>query len=77
MLVWNESVFSHGSGVCHIVHGVGVVIEELCPSPILILCVVLFGTYLDDDEDIRIWWNLHNVLFCKSEFNGFVFNKVF
>ena len=31
----------------------GVVIEELCPSP-LFLCVVPFGMYLDDDEDISI-----------------------
>ena len=31
-----------------------VVIEELCPSPLFILCVVPFGTYLDDDEDISI-----------------------
>ena len=32
----------------------GVVIEELCPSPLLSLCVVPFGMYLDDDEDIDI-----------------------
>ena len=32
----------------------GVVIEELCPSPLLFLCVIPFGTYLDDDEDISI-----------------------
>ena len=32
----------------------GVVIEELCPSPLLLLCVVPFGMYLDDDEDISI-----------------------
>ena len=32
----------------------GVVIEELCPSPLLFLCVVPFGMYLDDDEDIGI-----------------------
>ena len=31
----------------------GVVIEELCPSP-LFLCVIPFGTYLDDDEDIVV-----------------------
>ena len=31
-----------------------VFIEELCPSPLLFLCVVLFGMYLDDDEDISI-----------------------
>ena len=30
----------------------GVVIEELCPSPLLFLCEVPFGTYLDDAEDI-------------------------
>ena len=32
----------------------GVFIEELCPSPLLFLCVVPFGMYLDDDEDISI-----------------------
>ena len=32
----------------------GVVIEELCPSPLLFLCVVPFGMNLDDDEDISI-----------------------
>ena len=34
----------------------GVFIEELCPSPLLFLCVVPFGMYLDDDEDIGILW---------------------
>ena len=32
----------------------GVVIEELCPSPLLFLCVRPFGMYLDNDEDISI-----------------------
>ena len=32
----------------------GVFIEELYPSPLLFLCVVPFGMYLDDDEDISI-----------------------
>ena len=32
----------------------GVVIEELCPSPLLFLYVVPFGKYLSDDEDINI-----------------------
>ena len=32
----------------------GVVIEELCPSPLLFLCVVPFVMYLDNDEDISI-----------------------
>ena len=32
----------------------GAVIEELCPSPLLFLCVVPFGLHLDDDEDISI-----------------------
>ena len=32
----------------------GVVIEELCRSPLLFLCVVPFGTYLDDNEDIVV-----------------------
>ena len=33
---------------------VGVVIEELCPSPLLFLCMVPFGMYLYYDEDIGI-----------------------
>ena len=32
----------------------GVVIDELCPSPLLFLCVVPFGMYLDNDEDFSI-----------------------
>ena len=51
-------------------------IEELCPSPLLFLCVVPFGMYLDDDEDISILVELVSC-FCKSEFNGYVINKVF
>ena len=40
----------------------GMVIEELCPSPLLFLCVVPFGTYLDDDEDIMAFcWSLYHV----------------
>ena len=31
-----------------------VVIEELCPSSLLFLCVVPFGMYLNDDEAISI-----------------------
>ena len=53
-----------------------VVIEELCRFPLLFLCVVPFGTYLNDDEDIDILVELASC-FCKSEFNGFVINKVF
>ena len=33
----------------------GVIIEELCPSPLLVLCVLRFGTYLNDDEDSDIF----------------------
>ena len=54
----------------------GVVIEECCPSPLLFLCVVPFGMYLDDDEDIDILIELASC-FCKSELNGFVIYKVF
>ena len=54
LVLWIENVLSHGSGVCHIVYGFGVVIEELCPSPLLFLCVVPFGMYLGYDEDIDI-----------------------
>ena len=51
-------------------------IEELCPSPLLFLCVVPIGMYLDDDEDISILVELVSC-FCKSELNGYVINKVF
>ena len=36
----------------------GVVIEELCPSPLLFLCMVPFGMYLNYDEDIGILMEL-------------------
>ena len=52
-----------------------VVIEELCPSPLLFLCVVPFGMDLDYNEDIEILVGLASC-FCKSEFNGFVINKI-
>ena len=32
----------------------GIVIKEHCPSPLLFLCVVPLGTYLDNGEDIVI-----------------------
>ena len=51
-------------------------IEELCPPPLLFLCVVPFGMYLDDDEDISILVELVSC-FCKSELNGYVINRVF
>ena len=41
----------------------GVVIEELCSSPLLFLCVVPFGMYLDNDEDISIFVELASC-FC-------------
>ena len=75
MVLWIENVFSHGSGVCHIYMAFGVVIEELFPSPHLFLCVVPFGMYLEYDENIDILVGLASC-FCKSEFNGFVINKI-
>ena len=53
----------------------GVVIEERCPSPLLFLCVVPFGMYLNYDEDVDILVGLASC-FSKSEFNGFVINKI-
>ena len=66
----------HLSGVCHFYMAFGVVIEELCPSPLLILFVVPFGTYLNDGEDIGILVEFASCL-CKSEMKGFVIIKVF
>ena len=70
LVLWIENVFSHGSGVLILYMAFGVVIEERCPSPLLFLCVVPFGMYLDYDEDIDILVGLASC-FCKSEFNGF------
>ena len=53
----------------------GVVIEELCPSPLLFLCVVVRIWLMM--KTLAFWWNLHNVLFCNSELIGFAINKVF
>ena len=44
----------------------GVFIEELCPSPLLFLCVVPFGMYLDDDEDISISLGLAPCFFNQN-----------
>ena len=44
----------------------GEVIEELCPSPLLFLCVVPFGMYLDDDEDISILSELASCFFFNQ-----------
>ena len=54
LVLWIENVFSHGSGVVILYMAFGVVIEELCPSPLLFLCEIPFGMYLDYDEDIDI-----------------------
>ena len=43
----------------------GVFIEELCPSPLLFLCLVPFGTYLSDDEDISILLELASYFFLN------------
>ena len=45
----------------------GVVIEELCQSPLLFLRVVPFGTYLGDDEEIVILVELAHILFIRIE----------
>ena len=52
--LWIAGVFRHDSGVCLIEYGVwGGYRRALLFSP-FILCVVPFGTCLDDDEDIGI-----------------------
>ena len=55
----------------------GVVIEELCPSPLFffyvwyhLVCIWMMM------KTLAFCWGLHHVFF-KSEFNGFVINKVF
>ena len=75
LVLWIAGVFRHHSGVCHIIYGIGVLIEELCSSPLLFLCVLPFGMYLDDDEDISVLVELVSC-FCKSEFNGCVIDKI-
>ena len=54
LVLWIENVFSHGSGVCHIVYGVWGGYRRALPFSPPFLCVVPFGMYLDDDEGIRI-----------------------
>ena len=54
LVLWIENVFSHGSDVCHIVYGVWGGYRRALPFPLLFLCVVPFGMYLDNDEDISI-----------------------
>ena len=69
-----DDVFNHGSGVCHILYGVWGGYRRALPFSPFILCVVPFGTYLDDDEDIVILVELASC-FCWSEFLGCVINK--
>ena len=63
LVLWIWDVFRHYSGVCHIVYDDRVVRVELCPSTLLFLCVVPFGMYLDNDEDIGILVELA-ICFC-------------
>ena len=51
---WTAGVFRHDSGFCHIVYGVWGGYRRALPFSPFILCVVPFGTYLDDDEGIGI-----------------------
>ena len=77
LVLWTENVFSRGSGVCHIVYGIWGSYRRALPfSSFLFLCMVSFGMYLDDDEDIAILVDIASC-FCKSEFNRFVINEVF
>ena len=62
VVLWIENFFRHHSGVCHIIYGIRVIIEELCPSHLLLLCVVPFGTYLDDAEGVGIYVELASCL---------------
>ena len=51
LVLWIENVFSHGSGVCHIVYDVWGGYRRALPfSPF----IFMHGTCLDDDEDIGI-----------------------
>ena len=54
LVLWIAGVFRHDSGVCHIVYGVWGGYRGALPFSPFILCVVPFGMYLDDDEDIGI-----------------------
>ena len=54
----------------------GVAIEELCPSPLLFLCVVPLGTYLNDGEDIGFLVEFASC-FVNQNLMGFLINKMF
>ena len=54
LVLWIENVFSHGSGVCHIVYDIWGGYRRALPfSPFIFMCGTIC-TYLDDDEDIGI-----------------------
>ena len=63
LVLWIAGVFRHDSGVCHIVYGVMGGYRRALPFSPFILCVVPFGMYLDDDEDISIFVELASC-FC-------------
>ena len=54
LVLWIENIFGHGLGVCLIVYGVSGSYRRALPFSPFILCVIPFGTYLNDDEDIDI-----------------------
>ena len=66
LVLWIENVFSHGPGVCHIVYGVWGGYRTALPFSPFILCVVPFGTYLDNDEDIGILVELASCFFNQN-----------
>ena len=76
LVLWIENVFSHGSGVSHIVYGVWGGYRRALPFSPFIFSVVPFGMYLDYDENIGIFAELASC-FCKSDFNGFIMNNIF
>ena len=67
LVLWIENVVGHGPGVVILYLTFGVVIEECCPYPLLIVCVLPFGTYLDDDEDIVILEELASCFFYQNQ----------
>ena len=59
----NEIVFRYDSDVFHIVYGAWVGLRRALPFPLLSLCGVPYGRYLNDDGNIGILVEFVHVFF--------------
>ena len=66
LVLWIENVFSHGSGVCHIVYGVWGGYRRALPFSLLFLCVVPLVCIWMMMKTLAFWWNLHHVFVSQN-----------